>query len=32
MKRKKPLEHTSLLVLSLLADRDLYGYQMITEL
>lgn len=32
MERKKNLEHTSLLVLSLLADRDLYGYQMITEL
>lgn len=32
MERKKTLEHTSLLVLSLLADQDLYGYQMITEL
>ena len=32
MERKKNLEHTSLLVLSLLADQDLYGYQMITEL
>lgn len=32
MERKKNVEHTSLLVLSLLADRDLYGYQMITEL
>lgn len=32
MERRKSLEHTSLLVLSLLADQDLYGYQMITEL
>lgn len=32
MERKKPLEHTSLLVLSLLKGQDLYGYQMITEL
>lgn len=32
MERKKNLEHTSLLVLSLLKGQDLYGYQMITEL
>ena len=32
MERKKPLEHTSLLVLSLLKGQDLYGYQMIMEL
>ncbi|MCI5499626.1 MAG: PadR family transcriptional regulator [Clostridiales bacterium] len=32
MERKKTLEHTSLLVLSLLKGQDLYGYQMITEL
>ena len=31
MERKKPLEHTSLLVLSLLKGQDLYGYQRITE-
>lgn len=32
MERKKNLEHTTLLVLSLLKGQDLYGYQMITEL
>lgn len=32
MEQKKPLAHTSLLVLSLLRGQDLYGYQMITEL
>ena len=32
MEQKKSLAHTSLLVLSLLSDQDLYGYQMITEL
>lgn len=32
MERKHSLEHTSLLVLALLADQDRYGYQMITEL
>ena len=31
-RKKKPLEHTALLVLSLLKGQDLYGYQMITEL
>lgn len=32
MKRKQSLDHTRLLVLSLLAGEDLYGYQMIVEL
>ena len=32
MERKKPIEHTQLLVLSLLAGEDMYGYQMILEL
>ena len=32
MERKKNVEPTSLLLPSLLADRDLHGYQMITEL
>ena len=32
MERKQTMEHTSLLVLSLLQGQDLYGYQMITEL
>ena len=32
MERKKNLEHTTLLVLSLLKGQDLYGNQMITEL
>lgn len=32
MERKQTMEHTSLLVLSLLQCQDLYGYQMITEL
>ena len=32
MEQKKSLAHTSLLVLSLLSDQDLYGYQMITDL
>lgn len=31
-RKKKTLEHTSLLVLSLLKGQDLYGYQMIHEL
>lgn len=30
--KKKSLEHTQLLVLSLLSREDLYGYQMIVEL
>lgn len=30
--KKKPIEHTQLLVLSLLAGEDMYGYQMIVEL
>ena len=32
MKKKQNIEHTQLLVLSLLADEDMYGYQMIVEL
>ena len=32
MKRKQTMEHTHLLVLSLLAGEDMYGYQMILEL
>ena len=32
MERKKTIEHTQLLVLSLLAGEDMYGYQMILEL
>ena len=32
MERKKPIEHTQLLVLSLPAGEDMYGYQMILEL
>jgi len=32
MKRKQSMEHTQLLVLSLLAGEDMYGYQMIVEL
>ena len=28
MERKKPLEHTSLLVLSLLKGQDMDGYQL----
>ena len=32
MDRKKPIKHTQLLVLSLLAGEDMYGYQMILEL
>ena len=30
--KKKTMEHTQLLVLSLLAKEDMYGYQMIVEL
>ena len=30
--KKKTMEHTKLLVLSLLAGEDMYGYQMIVEL
>ena len=30
--KKKTLDHTQLLVLSLLAGEDMYGYQMILEL
>ncbi|MCI8398304.1 MAG: PadR family transcriptional regulator [Oscillibacter sp.] len=30
--KKKTMEHTQLLVLSLLAGEDMYGYQMIVEL
>lgn len=30
--KKKAIEHTRLLVLSLLAGEDMYGYQMIVEL
>ena len=30
--KKKAIEHTRLLVLSLLASEDMYGYQMIVEL
>ena len=29
---ERPLEHTTLLVLSLLSREDMYGYQMIVEL
>ena len=32
MKKKQSIEHTQLLVLSLLAGEDMYGYQMIMEL
>ena len=32
MKKKQNIEHTRLLVLSLLANEDMYGYQMIVEL
>lgn len=32
MQKKKAIEHTQLLVLSLLAEEDMYGYQMIVEL
>ncbi len=32
MRSKESIEHTSLLVLSLLAEQDMYGYQMILEL
>lgn len=32
LKKKKTIEHTQLLVLSLLAKEDMYGYQMIVEL
>ena len=32
MKKKQSMEHTQLLVLSLLAGEDMYGYQMISEL
>ena len=32
MKKKQSIEHTQLLVLSLLAREDMYGYQMIVEL
>lgn len=32
MENKKSMEHTSLLVLSLLSTGDMYGYQMILEL
>lgn len=32
MEKKQSLEHTRLLVLSLLAGEDMYGYQMIEEL
>ena len=32
MKKKQSIEHTQLLVLSLLANEDMYGYQMILEL
>ena len=32
MKKKQNIEHTQLLVLSLLAGEDMYGYQMIMEL
>ena len=30
--KKQSIEHTHLLILSLLAGEDMYGYQMITEL
>ncbi len=32
MRRKQQIEHTQLLVLSLLSGEDMYGYQMIVEL
>ena len=32
MAKKQSIEHTHLLVLSLLASEDMYGYQMIVEL
>lgn len=32
MRKKQQIEHTPLLVLSLLAGEDMYGYQMILEL
>ena len=32
MAKKQSIEHTSLLVLSLLSTEDMYGYQMIEEL
>ena len=32
MAKKQSIEHTSLLVLSLLSTQDMYGYQMIAEL
>jgi len=32
MGKKKSIDHTKLLVLSLLSGSDMYGYQMITEL
>ena len=32
MRKKQNMEHTQLLVLSLLAGEDMYGYQMIVEL
>ena len=32
MQKKKAIEHTQLLVLSLLAGEGMYGYQMIVEL
>ena len=32
MRKKQSIEHTKLLVLSLLEREDMYGYQMITEL
>lgn len=32
MKKRQNIEHTQLLVLSLLAGEDMYGYQMIVEL
>ena len=32
MKKKQNIEHTQLLVLSLLSGEDMYGYQMIGEL
>ena len=30
--KKQSIEHTQLLILSLLASRDMYGYEMIVEL
>ena len=32
MEKRKSIEHTGLLVLSLLSREDMYGYQMIVEL